>query len=145
VVFAACGPIDYLNSVTRKASRAVANAKTSNAETLAPYEYWSALKYLEMAREKASYADFQMSNSYGKKAEKMALKAQKMAREKGEEGPGAKRNMSAPPEVVEDPAKAQPSNEKAPTPGSPLTPADQPTKQPAEGPDGTTPPAGGGA
>jgi hypothetical protein len=68
----------------------------------------------------------------------MALKAIKMSKEKGEEGPGARRDTAAPPEVVDDPDKPK-QEQKAPTPGSPLSPADQPEK-----PAPTTP-SGGGA
>ena len=49
----ACGPIGYHYSVSLKAAQALAEAKAANAEKLAPYEYWSAVTYLKMAREKA--------------------------------------------------------------------------------------------
>ena len=99
----ACGPIEYLNTVTFNASQAVAEAKAANAEKLAPYEYWSALVYLRMAQEKASYADFQLSIKYGERAIKMGKKARKIAVEKGEEGPSAISDTQAPPEVVPRP------------------------------------------
>ena len=73
LLLAACGPIDYLNTVTLKATRAVADAKAANAEKLAPYEYWSALTYLQMAREKVGYADFEDAVTYGEKSEEMAI------------------------------------------------------------------------
>jgi hypothetical protein len=86
----ACGPIDYINTVTIKASRAVAEARTANAEKLSPYEWWSAVEYLQMAREKAAYAEYQISINYGETSEKMAKEAKKISIEKGEQGPSAK-------------------------------------------------------
>jgi hypothetical protein len=83
----ACGPIDYLNTVTRKATRAVAEAKTADAEKLAPYEYWSAIEYLHMAREKAAYADYQIAIDYGERSEKMGKEARRIASEKHQAGP----------------------------------------------------------
>jgi hypothetical protein len=85
----ACGPIDYLNTVTRKATRAVAEAKTADAERLAPYEYWSAVEYLHMAREKAAYADYQIAIDYGERSEKMGKEARRIASEKHQSGPTA--------------------------------------------------------
>ena len=84
-----CGPIDYLNTVTRKATRALAEAKTADAERLSPYEYWSAVEYIHMAREKAAYADYEIAIAYGEKAEKMAKEARRIATEKGQAGPAA--------------------------------------------------------
>jgi len=89
-VLSACvGPIDYLNTTARKARRAVAEADTASAEKLAPYEYWSAVVYLRMAREKAGHAHWEDAWKYGRKAEEMGELAKKMATEKGEAGPTA--------------------------------------------------------
>jgi hypothetical protein len=82
-----CGPIDYLNTVARKATRAVAEAQTADAEHLSPYEYWSAMEYIHMAREKAAYADYEIAISYGEKAEQMAKEARRIAAEKAQAGP----------------------------------------------------------
>lgn len=79
-----CGPVDYLNTVARKATRAVAEARAAGAEKLSPYEYWSAVEYLQMAREKAAYADYQVANGYGDKALKMATEARRLAAEKAQ-------------------------------------------------------------
>ena len=130
LVLAACGPVDYLNTVTLKATRAVADAKAANAEKLAPYEYWSALTYLQMAREKVGYADYEDAVSYGEKSEEMAIKAKKLAAEKGQEGPDARRETHAPAEVItQPPAKTrEPPPAKSPPAKSP--PAKSP---PAEG------------
>jgi hypothetical protein len=82
LVLLACGPIDYLNTVTRKATRAVAEARAAGGEQRAPYEYWSAVEYLHMAKEKAAYADYQIAIRYGEKAESMAADARRLAAER---------------------------------------------------------------
>ena len=144
----ACGPIDYINTVTLKASRAVSEAKAANAEKLAPYEYWSARTYLLMAREMGARADFEHSIDYGEKAQKMAQQARKLASEKGEEGPDAQRIKQAPVQVVpgtdtpavETPAAANPAPEKpaADKPAADKPAADKPAadKPAAETPAG---------
>jgi len=83
------GPIDYLNTVARKARRAVAEAEAVNAQKLSPYEYWSAVTYLAMAREKVAQADFEDANKYGGKAVEMGNLAKKLATEKAADGPNA--------------------------------------------------------
>ena len=85
----ACGPIQYISTVTFKARRLVAEAKTAEAEAHAPYEYWSAVTYLRMAREKAGYADFQNAKDYGDRAVAMARKARVLADERRRAGPTA--------------------------------------------------------
>lgn len=83
------GPVDYLATTALKARRAVAEARTANAEKLAPYEYWSAVIYLRMSREKAGHADFEDSWKYGRKSAEMGSLAKKLASEKAEVGPDA--------------------------------------------------------
>jgi hypothetical protein len=85
----ACGPVDFLSTVAIKATRAVAEAKAANAEKLAPYEYWSAVEYLHMAKEKAAYADYEIAIGYGDKAEQMGKEARRIASTKAQAGPGA--------------------------------------------------------
>lgn len=75
-----CGPVSYIYTVTNKASRALAEAKAAKAKKLAPYEYWSAVTYLHMAREKAGEADFQLAVDYGRRAVKMSRDAARVAR-----------------------------------------------------------------
>lgn len=103
------GPIDYLNTVARKARRAVAEAEAVNAQKLSPYEYWSAVTYLQMAREKAAHADFEDANKYGGRAVKMGELAKRQASEKAAEGPTA---AETPPEeapvVIEPKGGSQP-------------------------------------
>lgn len=70
-----CGPFSYLDRVGNHAARAVAEARGAGAEEEAPYLYWSATEYLDMANEKASYADFELSLKYGERSLRMARKA----------------------------------------------------------------------
>jgi hypothetical protein len=85
-----CGPIDYLHTVSLKARRAVANATAADAQRLSPYEYWSAVEYLQMAREKAAYADYEIAISYGDKALTMANDALRLSSER-EQAPSVNR------------------------------------------------------
>ncbi len=86
-VLLGCGPVEYLYTVAANANRAVAQARAAGAERLAPYEYWSSVEYLQMARETGSYADWQLADRYGEKAEKMAKEASAIAAKKREAGP----------------------------------------------------------
>lgn len=85
-----CGPVSYIYTVTNKASRALAEAKAADAKKLAPYEYWSAVTYLRMAREKAGEADFQLAVDYGRRAAKMGKDAARVARTRDRAGPDPK-------------------------------------------------------
>ncbi|PID38895.1 MAG: hypothetical protein CSA65_01480 [Proteobacteria bacterium] len=100
VALPACGPIQYISTVTFKARRLVSEAKTAEAKSYAPYEYWSAVTYLRMAREKAGYADFQNAADYGDRAVAMARKARELSDERRRAGPSAK-----PATAAEAPAK----------------------------------------
>jgi hypothetical protein len=109
---AACGPIEYLHRVSFSATRALAEAKTAGAEKLAPYEYWSAVEYLQMAKEMAAYADYQVAHRYGELAEKTATDARRLAAEKSQAGPAAlggdgspKGADESPPDLGKTPAK----------------------------------------
>ncbi|MCK5798670.1 MAG: hypothetical protein KAI47_15865 [Deltaproteobacteria bacterium] len=83
----ACGPIQYISTVTFSARRLVSEAKTAEAKVYAPYEYWSAVTYLRMAREKAGYADFGLSKDYGDRAVAMAKKAMVLTSDRRRAGP----------------------------------------------------------
>ena len=72
---AACGPIAYVNEVTRHADDAVANARHAEAEKYAPYWWTRATQYLHKARERAAYADFQGANRFGRLATQAAEQA----------------------------------------------------------------------
>jgi hypothetical protein len=77
-----CGPVEYLNQVTRRASTAFAAAQKVDAEKLAPYEYYTAQEFLHKSREVAGYARYQLAIDYGRRAEEAALKARALALEK---------------------------------------------------------------
>ena len=74
-----CGPVEYINQVSFKAASALAAAKEAQADRLAPYEYTAAESYLHKAREEASYAQYQDSIEYGRRAEEQAYKARAIA------------------------------------------------------------------
>jgi uncharacterized membrane protein len=74
-LWSGCGPIEYVNQVTRSASSEVEAAKAAGADKHAPYYYTLAVQYLRKAREEASYADFQAANRFGRKATEAARKA----------------------------------------------------------------------
>lgn len=72
---AACGPIAYVNQVTRSADTAVEAARAVEAEKYAPYWWTRANEYLHEARERAARADFQGANRFGKLATDAAQQA----------------------------------------------------------------------
>jgi hypothetical protein len=75
----ACGPIEYVNDVTRKASSRVEAAKAAEADKYAPYYWTRAKEYLEKARERAAYADYQGANRFGRLASEAADLAEQEA------------------------------------------------------------------
>jgi hypothetical protein len=78
----ACGSADYVAQLDTRAPRAIAQARRSKAERLAPYEYTAALEYLREAREQAARSSYQRALDYGLKSEEMAVRADAIAREK---------------------------------------------------------------
>lgn len=66
-----CGPVEYMGQVGVKASKSHAGLKQAHGEKYSPYEYWSSKYYLERARYKAGYGDYQDSVRYGKKSQAM--------------------------------------------------------------------------
>jgi len=72
---AGCGPIAYVNQVTRDASTKVDRAKSLEADKLSPYWWTRAITYLRMAREVAAHADFQGANRFGRLSAEAAEKA----------------------------------------------------------------------
>jgi sRNA-binding protein len=72
---AACGPVAYVNEVTRRASDAVQEARIAEADKNAPYWWTRATEYLHKARENAARADFQGANRFGRLATEAAQKA----------------------------------------------------------------------
>lgn len=80
-----CGPIEYVNQVTREASSQVEAARAVRADKYAPYWYTLAVEYLHKAREEAATADFQAANRFGRRAAEAAAEARTIAlREAGE-------------------------------------------------------------
>jgi hypothetical protein len=71
----ACGPVTYINEVTRKASADVEAARVAHADLHAPYHYTLAVEYLRKAREEAAHADYQAANRLGRKASQAARRA----------------------------------------------------------------------
>ena len=82
----ACGPIEYVNQVTRKANAEVAAARSVNAAKWAPYYFTLAVEYLEKAREEASRADYQAANRFGRKSHQAAVRARELAVERARKG-----------------------------------------------------------
>ena len=81
----ACGPIQFVSQVTIRAEKSVAAAKLHKAHIYAKYEYYGAEAFLEQAKHRAGFGDFQTAYRYGKKAEKLANKAVKLTKLRREE------------------------------------------------------------
>jgi hypothetical protein len=114
-----CGPADYLNTTVLKATRRVAEAKAAGAERWAPYEFWTALEYLHMSKEKAAYADYLASWHYGRKAMRMGTLARKLAAEKGQAAPSV--TISPPSQIpvkIESAPKPAPASQSASSGGT---------------------------
>ncbi|HRI54542.1 MAG TPA: DUF4398 domain-containing protein [Pseudomonadota bacterium] len=78
-----------MHRVTFNATGDVAEARTLNAEQMAPYEFTAASQYLRRSMELAGYARFHDANNFAKKALGHAADAKKVAqrRSKGSELP----------------------------------------------------------
>jgi sRNA-binding protein len=74
-VVAGCGPVAYINQVTRRADDSVERARQADADKYSPYWWTRATQYLHMAREVAAHADFQGANRFGRLAAEAADKA----------------------------------------------------------------------
>jgi hypothetical protein len=85
-LLAGCGPIEYVNQVTRKASSEVSAARAVGAERWAPYHFTLAVEYLDKAREEASRADYQAANRFGRKSHEAAARARELALERARKG-----------------------------------------------------------
>ncbi len=96
ITLGACGPIEYVNRVTQRASSAVEVAQADKANELSPYWWTRATLYLHKAREEAAHAGFAAANRFGRIAGDAAERA-------SEEAAGA---------------KAAPKTTKAPTPAA---------------------------
>lgn len=96
-----CGPIEYVNDVTRHASQRVEAAKAADADKYAPYYWTRATEYLQKARERAAYADYQGANRFGRLASEAADLAEQAAVEAKKDP--SKRPLELKPDVA--PAK----------------------------------------
>jgi hypothetical protein len=122
LVAASCGPIVYVNEVTRRAADKVDEARAAEADKYAPYYWTRANEYYNKAREVAAYADFQGANAYGRLASEAAERAiQEAALVKADPSKGPLDQQVAP-------AKA-PAKEPEP----PKEPAKPPVTEPAKG------------
>jgi hypothetical protein len=122
----ACGPIEYVNQVTRRADSAVAAARVAEAETYSPYWWTRATEYLRQARVEAAAADFQAANRFGRLATEAADNAREEALRVAAD-PEARKAMEPPP------AKAKTKTTPV------LAPVRDADDDSADAPAGTTP------
>ncbi|MEO7097696.1 MAG: hypothetical protein ABI175_30825 [Polyangiales bacterium] len=71
----ACGPIAYVNEVTRRAADNVEAARSVEADKYSPYYWTRATQYYHQARVLAAHADFQGANRFGRLASEAADQA----------------------------------------------------------------------
>jgi len=109
----ACGPIAYVNQVTRKASDSVDAARVAQADKYAPYYWTRATQYLHQAKVLAAHADFQAANRFGRLADEAAQKAIVEA------GEAAKDPSKRPLEIQKQVAPAKGDGDEPATPGKP--------------------------
>jgi uncharacterized protein DUF4398 len=86
LLLVACGPVECLSQVTRRAQTAVNDAREVEAQRYAPYEWESATSYLHKARELGGMADFEAAIECGRKAERFATEARRLALERAGTG-----------------------------------------------------------
>lgn len=86
LALAACGPIEYVSSVTRTADGAVERARAADAEKHALYWWTRAVLYLRQARIEAAASDFSAANRFGRLAAEAADRARAVALAKAEDG-----------------------------------------------------------
>lgn len=95
LLLGACGPIEYVNTVTRRADAAVAAARAANAAKWSPYWWTRAVEYLVQARTEAASADFQAANRFGRLSEEAAIKAREESLRRAAD-PDAARELEVP-------------------------------------------------
>ncbi len=144
LAIAGCGPITYVNEVTRHAADQVGEARAAEADKYAPYYWTRAVEYYNKARELAAHADFQGANQFGRLASEAAEKAVSEAVE-AKKDPSKRPLEEHPPKQPTAPAKDEeppaPAKDKETAPSSdPATPTDKPKdkkKKPAPAKDGS--------
>jgi hypothetical protein len=72
LIATACGPLAYVNEVTRRASTSVDAARAAQADKYAPYYWTRATQYLHQARVKAAKSDWEGANRFGRLATEAA-------------------------------------------------------------------------
>jgi hypothetical protein len=82
VLLSGCGPIEYVNQVTRTGADAIEVARRQNAPVAAPYWWTRALLYHHKAKDQAAHAGFGAANRYGRIAIEAAEKAAEAAAQK---------------------------------------------------------------
>jgi hypothetical protein len=117
----ACGPIEYVNQVTRRADTAVSEARTADAPTLSPYWWTRAVEYLRQARVEAAAADFQAANRFGRLATEAAEKAREEA-QRAAADPDVRERLLPPPAAKPMPAPAPVRDPDDATPAPEVTP-----------------------
>jgi hypothetical protein len=95
LLLGACGPIEYVNTVTRRADDAVEEARAANAAKWSPYWWTRAVEYLHQARAEAASADFQAANRFGRLAAEAAETARDEALRRASD-PNAAKEIEVP-------------------------------------------------
>ena len=125
---AGCGPIVYVNEVTRHAADAVDEARAAEAPKYSPYYWTRAIEFYTKAKVLAAHADFQAANRYGRlasEAAEQALAETEVAKKDPTKRPlelQQKKPETAPAKDDEPPAPAK--EEEKPPPTDPATPKD---------------------
>ncbi|GMV41253.1 MAG: hypothetical protein AMXMBFR64_29690 [Myxococcales bacterium] len=81
LALAACGPIQSAQAI-REGQKSLETARLAEAEQLAPYHFHRALAYLEMAKRKSGFSEFEVSQEYAKVAKVAADQAVVNARKR---------------------------------------------------------------
>jgi hypothetical protein len=76
-----CGPIQSSQAI-REAEKAHDAATLTEAKELAPYQYYRSEAYLTLAKRKAGFSEFEISQEYAKIAKESAAKAVEVARKR---------------------------------------------------------------
>lgn len=71
---AACGPIQASTAIN-KAEEELRTARLAEAERDAPYEYTKAMLYIDMAKERQGFSDFEISKTLADEAQRLAIAA----------------------------------------------------------------------
>ncbi len=78
IMLSSCGPVASLSYMS-KANVSIELAKSAGADTLAVYEYTTAVEYYQKAKEENGYSDFVAAEKYAKIAHEQAMVARERA------------------------------------------------------------------